>query len=356
MTNASFGRTLVRAVRTVVVVLGPVVVALGVSMIVIAAAGAPAVEAIDALITGAFGGKVQVARTISFMLPLTLVALGWIVAFTARRVNVGLEGQIVMGGIAAAVVGLHLGPWPAPAHLTLGMLAAAVAGALYGGIAAWLWSARQVNEIITTLLLNLIALELVGWLVRGPMHEEGTTFPRSEEVAVSARWPFVVPNSSLSWAIVLAPLAVVVVWFVLRRTSLGMSLRITGANRRAAEYAGIDTTRVTVLALLASAALAGIVGGALILGGETGRLTDGFSASLGFEGIVVALVARNNPWGVLPAALLFAALESGSGLMETRVGVASEVVLITQGIVILIVAGAGFLLDRPPVRRRVAER
>jgi simple sugar transport system permease protein len=341
--------------RTLIVVLAPIVLAIAVSMVVIALAGAPPVEAMDALLNGAFGGKVQLARTISFMLPLTLVALGWIVAFTARRVNVGLEGQIVMGGIAAAGVGLYLGPWPAPVHLAVGMLAAAAAGMLYGGIAAWLWASRHVNEIISTLLLNLIALEIVGWLVRGPMHEAGTTFPRSEPIAETVRWPFVIPHTSLSWAIVLAPVAVVVIWFVLRRTTFGMSLRITGANRRAAEYAGIDTTKVTVIALLVSAGMAGITGGALILGGETGRLSDGFSASLGFEGIVVALVARNNPWGVLPAALLFAVLESGSGLMETRVGVAAEVVLITQGIVILIVAGAGFLLDRPAMVGRAAD-
>jgi simple sugar transport system permease protein len=139
---------------------------------------------------------------------------------------------------------------------------------------------------------------------------------------------------------------VLIVWFVLQRTAFGFELRLTGANEEAARHAGIGTVRVTVLAFLASGALAGLAGSSLILAGESGSMADNFSAGYGFAGIVVALLARNSPLGVVPAALLFAFLRQGGGLMEARVGISSAVVGITQGLVILLVASASFLFER----------
>ena len=169
--------------------------------------------------------------------------------------------------------------------------------------------------------------------------EPGGFFARTAAVESSARWPQIVDNSSLTWDILLVPVLVIAVWFVRRRTTFGLRFAFTGENQSAARHAGIDTVKVTVLALLLSGAIAGAVGASLILGNETGRLGDGFAAGFGFEGIVVALVARNSPFGVLPASFLFAILESGGGLMETRVDVPIELVLITEGLVILFVAG-----------------
>ena len=144
----------------------------------------------------------------------------------------------------------------------------------------------------------------------------------------------------------LALAVVALVWFMLDRTSFGFSLRLTGANAEAARHAGVATTRVTVMALLISGGLAGLAGTSLILGGESTSMTDNFSAGFGFTGIVVALLARNGPWGTIPAALLFAVLRQGGGLMEARVGISSALVLITQGLVILFVAGSQFLFER----------
>ena len=328
------------------IAVGPVVAALLVAAVVLAVAGAPPLEALNALLSGSLGGRIQLARTLSFLLPLVLIALAWIIAFTTKRINLGLEGQIIVGGIVATLVGLHLGALPTGAHILVGMLGGATAGALYAGIAAWFWAKRDVNEIISTLMLTLIATEALSWLVRGPMQEPGVVFPRSSEVAESAQWGTIVANSALTWDILLVPVAVVAVAFVQNRTTFGLTLRITGANPTAARRVGINTVRINALGLILSGGIAGVVGASLILGGETARMGDGFSAGFGFEGIVVALVARNNPFGAVPAALLFAILDSGSGFMETRVGVASELVYVTQGLVILFVAGTAYLYNR----------
>ncbi len=328
------------------IAVGPVVAALLVAAVVLAVAGAPPVEALNALLSGSLGGRIQLARTLSFLLPLVLIALAWIIAFTTKRINLGLEGQIIVGGIVATLVGLHLSGLPTGVHIVLGMAAGGASGALYAGIAAWFWAKRDVNEIISTLMLTLIAAETLGWLVRGPMQEPGVVFPRSSEVAETAQWGPIVANSALTWDILLVPVAVVAVAFVQSRTTFGLTLRITGANPTAARRVGINTVRINALALLLSGAVAGVVGASLILGGETARMGDGFSAGFGFEGIVVALVARNHPLGAVPAALLFAILDSGSGLMETRVGVPSELVYVTQGLVILFVAGTAYLYNR----------
>ena len=328
------------------IAVGPVVAALIVAAIVLELAGAPPVDALKALLSGSVGGRIQLARTLSFLLPLVLIALAWTMAFETKRINLGLEGQIIVGGIVATLLGLHISGLPTVAHIGIATAGAAIAGALYAGVAAWLWAKRDVNEIISTLMLTLIAAEVLSRLVRGPMQEPGVVFPRSSEVADSAQWGTIVANSALTWDVLLVPVAVVAVAVLRHRTTFGLTLRITGANATAARHAGIKTVRVNAAALILSGAIAGVVGASLILGGETGRMGDGFSAGFGFEGIVVALVARNNPFGAVPAALLFAILDSGSGLMETRVGVASELVYITQGLVILFVAGTAYLYNR----------
>lgn len=335
-----------RALLGGAIAIGPVIAALVVAAVVLAVAGAPPVEALNALLSGSLGGRIQLARTLSFLLPLVLIALAWIIAFTTKRINLGLEGQIIVGGIVATLVGLHVSGLPTGAHIALGMVAGGASGALYAGIAAWFWAKRDVNEIISTLMLTLIAAETLSWLVRGPMQEPGVVFPRSSEVAETAQWGTIVANSALTWDILLVPVAVVAVAFLQNRTTFGLTLRITGANPTAARRVGINTVRINSLALLLSGAVAGVVGASLILGGETARMGDGFSAGFGFEGIVVALVARNNPLGAVPAAFLFAVLDSGSGLMETRVGVPSELVYVTQGLVILFVAGTAYLYNR----------
>jgi simple sugar transport system permease protein len=294
---------------------------------------------------GAFGGSAQIADTVNTAIPLLLVALGWIIAFSAGRLSIGFVGQIVVGGIAATAIGVQLGGLAHGVHLPLAVLAGALAGALWAGIAAYLWARRGVNEIISTLLLNFIAIQLLAWLIVGPLQEPQRALPTSAVLADSARWPTLVANTSLTWALGLVVVCVVAV-ALLPRTTFGKDLRMTGLNPDAARYAGIATTRTAVLGLVLSGALGGIAGTCIILGSDLTSLTYGFSANYGFEGIVVALLARNHPIGSVIAAIFFAALIEGGRYMEATVGISADLILITQGIVILLVTAPEFLRRR----------
>ena len=321
------------------------VIAFAASMAIVAASGHSAASAVETFWDGAFGGSAQIGGTFSKMVPLCLVACGWIIAFSARRLNVGFEGQLLIGSAVATAVGLAIVSLPLPVHLPLAIAAGAIGGAAFAGIAALLWARRGVNEVISTLLLNLIAIQFVSWLIRGPLAREGFSI-RTDAVEPSARWPVLLERSPLTWDVVLIPIAVAGTHLLLRRTVFGFHLRLTGANELTARHAGVDTIRMGAYALLLSGGLAGIAGSSLVLASETHSLSDGISAGYGFEGIVVALLARNSPIGVIPAALLFAMFRQSGGLLEARLGIASELVLITQGVVVLLVAGAAFLIER----------
>lgn len=325
--------------------------AFAVAMLIVAITGKDPGAAVEALWDGAFGSTSQIASTVNAMVPLVLVALGWIFAFRGKRVNVGLEGQMLIGGAAAAAVALKLGGLPLALHLPLAVLAGLLGGALYAAIAAWMWARRGVNEIVSTLMLNLIAVQAISWLVRGPLQISGVDLAQTEPFPDSARWPQIIVNTALSWDVLLPLAALGVTAFVLTRTTFGFRLRLTGANEEAAEHAGVNVRRIGVTALAISGALAGLAGSSVLIGGQTGTMTDGFAGGIGFEGIAVALLARNSPIGVAPAALLFAVLEQGGGLMEARLGIPSNLILITQGTVIVLVAGGAFLLRRRRVAR-----
>jgi simple sugar transport system permease protein len=326
-----------------------VFVAVATCLLVIALVGKAPGASASALWQGAFGGRQEIAGTLEKTVPLTLVALGWIIAYTASRLNVGFEGQIVVGGIAAALVGLHLSGLPTVFHLPLAIAAGVAGGAIWAGIAALLWARRDVNEIISTLLLNFVAFQLLGWLIRGPLQEPARSNAESSPVADTARWPLLLSHTPLAWDILLVAIAAVGVAFVLRQTTFGFRLRLTGANEHAARYAGINVTRIGIYSLVVSGAMAGLAGSSLLLSGESGTLADNFSANYGFDGIVVALIARNSPYGVIPAALLLAAFRQGGAQLEADVGVSSALVQIIQGVVIVLLAGTAYLSRR---RRR----
>lgn len=326
------------------------VLAFAASLVIISISGGSAQEALRTFYDGAFGSKTQLAGTLAKMIPLTLVALGWIIAFSAGRINVGFEGQLLVGGAAAAIVGLEIAGLPTIVHLPLAVAAGAVAGAALAGVAAWLWARRGVNEVISTLMLSFVAFQLVAWVIRNPLAHGGFSF-RTDPVAPSARWPILLEGTPLSWDLVLIPILILAVTFLLRRTVLGFRIRLTGSNDEAARHAGISPVRMGVLALLMSGGVGGIAGSSLIVASETYTVSDGFSANYGFDGIVVALLARNVPLAVLPAALLFAAFRQGSGLLEARLDISSNLLLITQGLVVLMVIGTAFLSDRLRDRR-----
>lgn len=340
-----------RGLRGIASSLLAVVLALLVSMGIIAAFGDPPLAAIRNLWIGAFGSSQQIGGTLSYMTPLLIVALGWILVASVGRISVGFDGQILVGGILATTVGVNLAGLPTALHLPLGILAAIAGGAIWAGVAAWLWAARRVNEIIATLLLNFIAAKIVAWLVRGPLQEPNGSFPQSAPLTDSGKWPHLLTNTPLAGDIFIALLLVAAMPLLLRGTGFGYRLRLTGANDEAAKHAGVNTRRVTVAALVISGALSGLAGSSLILAGQTGVMSDGFNQNLGFYGIVVALLARNSPVGTVPAALLVGALLQGGPFMQAQVGISSALVSLVQGLVVVFVAGSVFLNRRRASRR-----
>lgn len=332
------------------------VMALALSFLLIAATGDSPTAAARAMWNGAFGSTRATGTTLMEALPLTLVALAWCVAFTGLRINIGLEGQALFGGACAAIVGLEVHGLPLAIHLPLSVAAGVAGGAFWVGIAAWLWAKRGVSEIISTLMLNFVAIQFVSYLVRGPLQEPAKTFPQTSPIPSSARWPQVLSDTTFTADFFLAILMTALVWLLLRRTPFGFRLRLTGSNEEAADAAGVRTKHIGVKALLISGGLAGLAGASLVLGGQTTVMQDNFTAQRGFNGIAVALLALNRPIACLPAALLFAFLRQGGALMEAQVGVSSSMVLITQAIVILCVAASSVLLWRRRRRKAPATR
>lgn len=325
--------------------------ALLVAMVFVVAAGVSPSRGASAFLDGAFGTQLNYAGTLSKMVPLTLVALAWIVVFRAGRFHVGFPGQILIGGLFVSVVALKIS-LPAVVHLPLVLLAGMAGGAAWAAVAAWLWARRGVNEILSTLLLNLVAIQILAWWVRTPFHDKTTPLPLTPPLPDSARWPSMIVNTQLHWDVVLIPIAVAVMAFLLARTSFGFRVRLVGANEHVARHAGVSPSAVGSGAIILSGALAGLAGSSLVAAGQTPAMGEDFGASYGFTGIAVALLARNSPVGVLPAALLFAALAQGGGVMEGTVGVSSSLVDFIQGLMIVLVLAATTILYFARQRRR----
>lgn len=326
--------------------LGIGLLAIGSALLLIALAGGNPIDAASAFAKGAFGSRTAIAGTLSKMVPLVMVALGWIVIYRAGRFHVGFPGQLLIGGMAASIVGLELDLLPTGLHLLVAFCAGAIGGGAFAGIVAWLWARRNVNELLATLLLNLVAIQIVSWLVRGPYQEPRGDMPQTAALPDSALWPTLLSNTVLKWDLILVPIAVGLIAFMLTRTTFGTRIRFVGTNEHVARFAGISTLRVGVKAIVLSGILAGIAGTSLVLAGEARGTADDFGGTYGFQGIAVALLAYNRPIGVIPAALLFAALRQGGGVMEASVGVSSSLISVTEGIIIVFVLVAISLLGR----------
>ena len=322
------------------------VAAVVVGLLVVLVAGESPTAAASSFFSGAFGGN-SIGATVRDMIPLTLVALGWIVVFKGGRFHVGFQGQLLIGGLFSVIVALEVSGLPTVVHLPLAVVAGCVGGALWAWAAAVLWAKRGVNEIVSTLLLNLVAIQVISWVVRGPLQEPTRTLPQTQPLPDSALWPLFPDQTILKWDVVLIPLGVALVAFALSRTTLGFSLRLVGANPTAARYSGVSPVRVGTWAIVTSGALAGLAGSSQALGVSVGGMTDGFDSGFGFQGIAVALLARNSPVAVIPAALLFAALRQGGGVAQAEIGVSSAIVDVMQGVVIVsVIAAAAWLAMR----------
>jgi general nucleoside transport system permease protein len=332
VTRPSFPRTAEPLVRAGFV-LGSVVVGIPALLTVL---GFDAVPAMLALFRGSVGSGYAIASgTLVRATPVILTGLAVAIAFRAGVFNIGAEGQLLAGAAAAAAVTLLPKVGASYASAWIALFAGAGAGAAWAGIAALLRARFRVLEVISTILLNFVALDLVGYLVRGPLQEPLHIYPQSPTIAPAARLPRILPGSRLHTGFIIALGAAGVAWWVMRYTAAGFRLRAVGANADAARVAGqIDVARTTSRAFILSGALAGLAG-AIELTGVTFALYENISPGYGYTGIAVALLARLDPLGVVASGLLFGALEAGASAMQRDAGVPSVVVSIVEALVIL---------------------
>lgn len=330
-----------------------VVVAIGAGLLVLALGlatlGYSPIEAFGALGRGAFGSWYAISSaTLVRAIPLIVLGLGFALAFRGGAFNIGMEGQFLVGAIAATWTGIQVAGLPGPVAWLLVLGAGAVAGALWMVVPVILRLRFGVLEVITTLLLNFVAEALVSWMVQGPLQESNRFYPQSDPIAVAARLP-VIPGTRLHLGFLVAVLLAGVLAVVFARTLWGFRLKAVGLGPRAAAVSGrIDAGRLLAIALLLSGAIAGL-GGGLEVSGVTWALYQNLSPGYGFTAIAVALLARGRPLGIVAAGILFGALEAGAGAMQREAGIPSVAVYVAQATIILVV-----LLAEVVGRRRQA--
>lgn len=331
-----------------------VIAALAIGVLLVACLGVPIKDAVAAFLDGAFGSAYSITESIHRALAFALVGLGFVLADRANLTNVGGEGQIAMGGIAATAICLYGGV----SHLPLGlayilpMLGGAIAGMAWGALAGVLKAKGGTNEVISTLLLSFIGVWLLYWctqseaLLRRPM-TSSATLPESLEIPDATKLPVMFPDSDYGLHVGL-PIVVVlaiVVAVVIHRSLFGLQLKAVGMNPTAARRAGMPIARNIILALAIAGALSGLAGAMMLQGTQT-VLKAGFTSGYGYDGLVVGLLARRSVIGVIAGALLFGFLRSGGINMEMVASVPTALVTVIQGLIILMVAGVAFLLER----------
>lgn len=335
-TSSDFAALLRRIWRGVSVPLVAVLLALLIGAIILLVSGANPIEAYSALWTGAFGSPQAIQRTLEKSTPLIFSGLAVAFAFKAGLFNIGAQGQLLLGAITAAWVGFSIEGLPAIIHVPLALLAGGVAGALYGAIPGALKAYTGAHEVITTIMLNYVAINLTDFLADGPWKDPSPSniVARTARILPSAEIPTI---SYVPLGFVMAVIVAVIVWWVLYRTTLGYEIRTVGLSSSAARYAGINASRIIVLAMAISGLLAGL-GGAVETQGIVGRFQPGFNVGLGFDGITVALLGRTSPFGVIPAAIILGAMRAGSSQMQFSAGVANEITDVITALILFFVA------------------
>jgi general nucleoside transport system permease protein len=305
--------------------------------VVIALSGDNPIPAYEALFAGAFGGQRAIAETLVMATPLILGGLAFAVASRAGLFNIGIEGQMVLGGMAAGLVGAWDAGLPVFVHLPLALLVGLVAGGFWGFIPGFLKATTGAHEVITTIMLNYLAYR-ISTVVIGQEHFPlvNPALQATQPAVDAARIPRLIEGTRLHAGFLIALAAAVIIWFVLYRTVFGYQIRTVGLSRGASAYAGISWGRTIALAMLLSGLLGGI-GGAVEALGLQGRYYN-VALGLGFTSIAVGLVGRNQPFGVILSGLLFGALAAGATRMQNTAGISRDIVYVLLGFVILSVS------------------
>jgi simple sugar transport system permease protein len=328
-----------------------ILAALALCSALIVLAGANVLHAYRALFAGAVGSRFNLVETVVKAAPLVLSGLAVAVAFRARFWNIGAEGQLLAGAMAAAFVGAREG-LPGWSLIPAMILAGSLAGAAMAALPAALRVRLKVDEVVATLMLNFVVFYAMMALLDGSWKDPLSGYPDSPDIRMQAEFPALVSGTRLHLGVLVAGLAAIGTWLLITRTTLGFQIRATGANPRAAAHGGISTGRVILLAAAISGALAGLAGVGEVAGLHY-QVMASVSPGYGYAGIVVAMLAALNPLGVVPAALFFAAVATGAETMSRQTGVPVFLGEVIQGtalicmLIALLFTGYRLRLRRP---------
>lgn len=322
--------------RYLAIVLG----AFAVGGVAVLATGEDPFEALFLLVGYSFGTARGFFEVVVRAIPLTLAGLGIAVAFRANVWNIGADGQLMIGAIAGFLYVHTLPGTPDWLMLPLFMLCGAAGGAAWGAVAGALKARYNASEIIVTIMLNYIALHMLGWAIRGPLQGDVQNYPRSDDIPQSAMLDVIVAGTRVHEGLLVALAATLLIYLVLRHSALGFQIRAIGVNPEAARYGGVHVGRTVFLTMALSGALAGLAGVGEIAALHH-RLHDDFAPGFGVAAIAVALMARLNPLAVPPMALLFGALHVGSGALQRNLGIPFPIVFLIEGVVIVAFLLAG---------------
>jgi simple sugar transport system permease protein len=320
----------------------PVALIIGVLMLL--ALRANPIDAYRALLLGAFGNISGLTQTLVTATPLLLVGLGVVIAFRGGIINIGGEGQLLVGALATTAVAISFASLPAWLLLPMCLLSGVLGGALWGGIPGVLKAKLGVNEILSTVMMNAIAIQLGNFLLRGPMIdpaeiEAGTRIAQSALLPRSVWLVRLVPRTLLHGGAIIAVVMAILVFIFLWRTTIGYRIRAVGLNIHAARYAGIKVSFYQALSLILGGAFAGLAGAVEVLGVQH-RMVEGLSGGYGFTGIVVALFGGLHPLGAIPASVIFGGLVVGGDQMQRSVQVPAALIDTLLGLIVLLVVGA----------------
>ncbi len=324
-----------------------IVTAVVVGGLIIYSVGGDPIKAYMGLIQGAFGSPKALSETAVWATPYIFAGLAVAVAFNGGLFNIGAEGQLALGAVTAALIGYALPGWlgvktlPAYIHIPLAVGLGMLAGALWAAIPGALKAYTGGHEVINTIMMNYIALNITSYLLNGPMkdHDPLNVSARTPEIAMNARIPalFANPLLRVHWGFILALVIAALMWWMLWKTKLGFEIRTVGTNPDAAKYAGINVKRTIIITMAISGALAGLAG-AIEVTALNYRHELGFSSGYGFDAIAIALLGKTNPFGVILASILFGAMRNGATRMQFLTQIPVDIISVIQALILLFVA------------------
>ena len=319
----------------IVIPIAAIVVTLILSAIPILIAGGHLWKSYFYLFYGALGTRFNLLETFVKASPLLLTGLAVAFAFRAKFWNIGAEGQLLAGALTATVLGVHMGAVPRPLVLPIIIVAGFIAGGIWASIPAILKTKLKVDDVVSTLLLNYVMIHIMGALLFGPLQQPGSSWPRSSAIIESAQYPVLLIRSRFHMGILLAFLAVFVIWFINKKTTFGYQSKAVGVNIRAAHFGGINTTAVILWTALISGGLAGLAGVGELCAIQY-RLIMDISPGYGYSGIVIAMLGNLHPVGVLFSSLFFSVIIVGAQTMSRMTGVPTYIAEVIQGMALMV--------------------